>query len=105
MAVTRTFSIEPVSVSSNRVSGIEIGILKIRDQRLARRICRPAPNSWTFPLQRPIGLALTPGSVALFMTSRKCPTETTVGGWGARTRTWEWRNQNPLPYHLATPQQ
>ena len=26
-------------------------------------------------------------------------------GWGARTRTWEWRNQNPLPYHLATPQQ
>jgi hypothetical protein len=26
-------------------------------------------------------------------------------GWGARTRTWEWRNQNPLPYHLATPHQ
>ena len=25
-------------------------------------------------------------------------------GWGARIRTWEWRNQNPLPYHLATPQ-
>src|SRR5439155_12477229 len=25
-------------------------------------------------------------------------------GWGARTRTWEWRNQSPLPYHLATPQ-
>src|SRR4051812_2043765 len=26
-----------------------------------------------------------------------------VAGWGARIRTWEWRNQNPLPYHLATP--
>ena len=26
-------------------------------------------------------------------------------GWGARDRTWEWRNQNPLPYRLATPQQ
>src|SRR4026207_1431453 len=26
-------------------------------------------------------------------------------GWGARIRTWEWRNQNPLPYHLATPHQ
>jgi hypothetical protein len=26
-----------------------------------------------------------------------------LGGWGARIRTWEWRNQNPLPYHLATP--
>ena len=25
-------------------------------------------------------------------------------GWGARIRTWVWRNQNPLPYHLATPQ-
>jgi hypothetical protein len=26
-------------------------------------------------------------------------------GWGGRTRTSEWRNQNPLPYHLATPHQ
>jgi hypothetical protein len=26
-----------------------------------------------------------------------------MAGWGARIRTWEWRNQNPLPYHLATP--
>lgn len=26
-------------------------------------------------------------------------------GWGGRDRTSEWRNQNPLPYHLATPQQ
>ena len=31
--------------------------------------------------------------------------ETGLTGWGARIRTWEWRNQNPLPYHLATPQQ
>jgi hypothetical protein len=29
--------------------------------------------------------------------------ETGLAGWGARIRTWEWRNQNPLPYHLATP--
>jgi hypothetical protein len=27
-----------------------------------------------------------------------------ANGWGARIRTSEWRNQNPLPYHLATPQ-
>ena len=26
-------------------------------------------------------------------------------GWGGRIRTSEWRNQNPLPYHLATPHQ
>ena len=25
-------------------------------------------------------------------------------GWGGRIRTSGWRNQNPLPYHLATPQ-
>ena len=25
-------------------------------------------------------------------------------GWGGRIRTSVWRNQNPLPYHLATPQ-
>ena len=27
-----------------------------------------------------------------------------TNGWGGRVRTSEWRNQNPLPYHLATPQ-
>ena len=26
-------------------------------------------------------------------------------GWGGRIRTCVWRDQNPLPYHLATPQQ
>jgi hypothetical protein len=27
-----------------------------------------------------------------------------AGGWGGRIRTCECRNQNPVPYHLATPQ-
>src|SRR5215510_6790521 len=35
---------------------------------------------------------------------RTPPCPTGLVGWGARIRTWEWRNQNPLPYHLATPQ-
>ena len=26
-------------------------------------------------------------------------------GWGGRDRTFECWNQNPVPYHLATPQQ
>ena len=26
-------------------------------------------------------------------------------GWGARIRTSECRDQNPVPYHLATPQE
>ena len=25
-------------------------------------------------------------------------------GWGTRIRTWECRDQNPVPYHLAIPQ-
>ena len=25
-------------------------------------------------------------------------------GWGSRIRTYEWRDQNPLPYRLAIPQ-
>ena len=29
--------------------------------------------------------------------------ETGLAGWGGRIRTSVWRNQNPLPYHLATP--
>jgi integrase len=28
----------------------------------------------------------------------------TEGGWGGRIRTYVWRDQNPLPYRLATPQ-
>ena len=27
-----------------------------------------------------------------------------INGWGGRIRTSVWRNQNPLPYRLATPQ-
>jgi hypothetical protein len=27
-----------------------------------------------------------------------------INGWGGRDRTSAWRNQNPLPYRLATPQ-
>ena len=36
-----------------------------------------------------------------------CEVSRTAGmpGWGGRDRTSEWRNQNPLPYRLATPQQ
>jgi hypothetical protein len=33
---------------------------------------------------------------ARIFANRTGPTETGLVGWGARTRTWEWRNQNPL---------
>jgi hypothetical protein len=27
-----------------------------------------------------------------------------IVSWGGRIRTYAWRDQNPLPYRLATPQ-
>ena len=30
--------------------------------------------------------------------------DASLTGWGGRIRTSECRNQNPVPYHLATPQ-
>ena len=35
---------------------------------------------------------------------RWAPSPETSHGWGGRIRTFEWRIQSPLPYHLATPQ-
>src|SRR3990167_6081610 len=32
------------------------------------------------------------------------PAAVRLNGWGGRDRTYECRNQNPMPYHLATPQ-
>src|SRR6185503_3296162 len=46
----------------------------------------------------------TPRDIGTSATQGKCGARTGLAGWGARIRTWEWRNQNPLPYHLATPQ-
>jgi hypothetical protein len=46
----------------------------------------------------------SPANGGSFATKRQTLNLPTLAGWGARIRTWEWRNQNPLPYHLATPQ-
>ena len=34
----------------------------------------------------------------------RCARVTWTAGWGGRDRTFECWNQNPVPYHLATPQ-
>src|SRR5476649_913721 len=49
--------------------------------------------------------ALTPGNAALIFAVRIFPAEQGLVGWGGRDRTFECWNQNPVPYHLATPQQ
>src|SRR3954468_15089068 len=46
-----------------------------------------------------------PAFPAYSRVSKEVSPEAGMGGWGGRDRTSEWRNQNPLPYRLATPQQ
>src|ERR1700733_10607915 len=93
-----------LTATSNRVSAVRKRILKIGDRRLPRGIERWWPNIREIELQRPRYFALIARNVARIYVSGKLPLETRLTGWGARIRTWEWRNQNPLPYHLATPQ-
>ena len=90
---------------SNRVSGIRTWILKTADQRLTPKIGRLPPTIQKITPQRLRKVSLTPGNLAPNLATRTEHTETGLSGWGGRTRTSEWRNQNPLPYHLATPHQ
>ena len=53
---------------------------------------------------RPAGTVLTYGNVVRSFPTLRQRAETLLVGWGAWIRTRGWRNQNPLPYHLATPQ-
>src|ERR1700744_4226859 len=52
--------------------------------------------------QNSLKIPINAGFVALLWTLSLVER---VVGWGGRDRTSEWRNQNPLPYRLATPQQ
>src|SRR6266478_839798 len=58
-----------------------------RDQKPQN--CRPETRAHQ-PNRRNVGGSPTPGTH---------DAETALAGWGARIRTWEWRNQNPL--HLS----
>jgi hypothetical protein len=50
------------------------------------------------------GRTKSPGFAGFSQHSASQILETALAGWGAWIRTRGWRNQNPLPYHLATPQ-
>ena len=49
---------------------------------------------------------ITPGRLGQFVlyVSKCVQNGPDCIGWGGRIRTSAWRNQNPLPYRLATPQ-
>src|SRR6266446_4386631 len=46
-----------------------------------------------FPSQRPAHCPLTLGNVGGSPTPGNHTAETGLAGWGARIRTWEWRNR------------
>ena len=77
------------------------GNLLSTDQRLLAKISNFESNSRTPETGR---RAKSRARAGLSDACASQNRETGLGGWGARIRTWEWRNQNPLPYHLATPQ-
>src|SRR6267378_4075217 len=83
---------------------VKFRILKIHAAETRRGKRPPRWEAPDFPRQRPAYCPLTLGNVGGSPTPGNHTAETGLAGWGARIRTWEWRNQNPLPYHLATPQ-
>ena len=95
---------EPVSALPNQVSQLKSRISKNCRWRLKAEGSALGAINRGPPPRRPTNGVLTGGNVAAFPFARNRALETALAGWGARIRTWEWRNQNPLPYHLATPQ-
>ena len=74
-----------------------------------------AENGWRLSAQWAEGLsslvprdptprARSPLPAGFLATLNGRSLKTGLVGWGGRNRTSEWRNQNPLPYRLATPQ-
>jgi hypothetical protein len=61
-------------------------------------------GSTTEPLET-LGGVKSPQLAGLSATSEENSLKRRMDGWGGRIRTSAWWNQNPLPYHLATPQQ
>ena len=85
-------------MQSNRISANTTRRLKTGGQRLAREIGRLRPKIQKITPQRLRDVSLTLGNVAPILSNRISLTEIGLAGWGARIRTWEWRNQNPLDY-------
>src|SRR6266481_1919348 len=73
--------------------------VKFRILKIHAAETRPGkrPPRWEapdFPRQRPAHCPLTLGNVGGSPTPGNHTAETGLAGWGARIRTWEWRNQN-----------
>ena len=88
--------IEPVSGTPKRK-------LENGEQRLPPQNTRSRAESSEIAGRRLRRASLTHGNVGGSHTPGNHVAETRPAGWGGRIRTSVWRNQNPLPYRLATP--
>src|SRR6266851_4200572 len=77
---------------------VKFRILKIHAAETRRGKRPPRWEAPDFPRQRPAHCPLTLGIVGGSPTPGNHTAETALAGWGARIRTWEWRNQNPLHF-------
>ena len=90
-------AIEPVSATAKRK-------LENGEQRPVLEIYPARAEIPKIAGQRLGSASVTRGNVAGSHTPGNITPETRLPGWGGRIRTSAWRNQNPLPYRLATPQ-
>src|SRR6266849_9080934 len=89
---------EPVSAKPQPVSGHTTCQIPDIENSCGRDSSRKTPPRWEapdFPRQRPAHCPLTLGNVGGSPTPGNNTAETALAGWGARIRTWEWRNQIP----------
>src|SRR5260221_3074989 len=89
---------EPVSAKTQPVSGHTTCQIPDIENSCSRDSSRKTPPQWEapdFPRQRPTHCPLTLGNVGSSPTPGNHTAETALAGWGARIRTWEWRNQDP----------
>ena len=71
--------------------------------RRGSRLASGAISSETRLMRGPVSACLTRTGQAARAKLVGGPPVAVIG-WGGRDRTYECRNQNPVPYHLATPQ-
>ena len=91
---------EPVCVSRRQ----KFRILKNRLRRLTPEISPKARKDRSLEVRKPKKCTQKPRKCGLLCADSKCHEIFGLCGWGGRIRTSAWRNQNPLPYRLATPQ-
>ncbi len=89
-------------ISREKVN-LEIALKRIPARR--RSLSRGRPSQRARPrIARPHNPATSRQNPACRQKSNSCNINYLDTGWGGRIRTSAWRNQNPLPYRLATPQ-